>query len=148
MCVCLAAGPSAPRRPTVWAAATVTHASVGARRPPAKAEGTVARPSAEGVTVARPSAQRVSSQRRAAAVAEVRNAELLRAERQGLLTVEGMYIYICIFVCVLFTGNATGIKIIHCLHFLFVYVYLLKLCVPMSFFYPLHYVSRVRVPCL
>ena len=60
--MCLAAGPSAPRRPTVWAAATVTHASVGARRPPAKAEGTVARPSAEGVTVARPSAQRVSSQ--------------------------------------------------------------------------------------
>ena len=97
--MCLAAGPSAPRRPTVWAAATVTHASVGARRPPAKAEGTVARPSAEGVTVARPSAQRVSSQRRAAAVAEVSDAELLRAERQALLTVEGMYIYICIFVC-------------------------------------------------
>ena len=125
MCVCLAAGPSAPRRPAVWAAATVTHASVGARRPPAKAEGTVARPSAEGVTVARPSAQRVSKKRRAAAVAEA-EAELLRAERQGLLTVEGMYIYICIFVCVLFTGNATGIKIIHCLHFIFVYVYLLS----------------------
>ena len=123
--MCLAAGPSAPRRPTVWAAATVTHASVGARRPPAKAEGTVARPSAEGVTVARPSVQRVSRQRRAAAVAEA-EAELLRAERQGLLTVEGMYIYICIFVCVLFTGNATGIKIIHCLHFIFVYVYLLS----------------------
>ena len=105
--MCLAAGPSVPRRPAVWAAATVTHASVGARGPTAKAEGTVARPSAEGVTVARPSVQRVRSQHRATAVAEVSDAELLRAERQALLTVEGMYIYICIFVCVLFTGNAT-----------------------------------------
>ena len=99
MCVCLAAGPSAPRRPTVWAAATVTHASVGARRPPAKAEGTVARPSAEGVTVARPSAQRVSSQRRAAAVAEVSDAELLRAA--GSVDCR-RYVHLHLYFCVCF----------------------------------------------